>query len=837
MLGGIRVRISAWEHLLCIVALLATAGTAWALTESTDVPIASTQDRAALEAQRWIDRPPSTRKAPYLIYSGVNTEMDVHWQLGSISGCTIEWGTDTQYSLGHAFTTEYGMDHQHRCTITGLTPGTLYYYRVTVGGEVHTGSFHASLPDDATQLKFLAYGDTRTYPAAHDSVASAMVSTFTSDPGYQTFALVVGDLVTDGDLEAHWSDQFFDPTYTGIQTLLRDIPYLSAMGNHEESGVLFQKYFPYPFVGGRYWSYDYGPVHFVVVDQYTSYSTGSAQLTWIENDLASSTKPWKIMDLHEPGWSAAGGHSNEVPVQTYLQPLCEQYGVPIIFGGHNHYYARAVVNGVQHVTTGGGGAPLRSPDPSYPHVVETAEEHHYCKIAIDGWRLDFEAVTPDGAVLDSFTIERAGVPEFTWADHYASEIDYFGEAISHTILENTGVATDTITVDIEHEIVPDGVGPYDWIGFYCDTSGACHFGPWDYVLEPGAAETFDVHILDNVGNVQGMALTTLSAAGATDTATVSFATFVDLPSILLVDDDAGGTYETYLQTAIEDVGLAARSWDADALGRPGLGQLSSYWVVLWTTANGSAAYIDADDEQDMADYLDGGGNLMLASMQYLSSRGATNTFITDYLHIDSWSSDTGGFIMTGVSGDPISDQMLLPLLSGPFPSGNSDSIVPDASADSIFTSPTGIKGVRVAEGDHKIVFLSFPFEDIRTSEPDPNNQKTLVERVLNWFDQPSGIEGGEIRRLALSQNVPNPFRPKTEIAFTVPERAGCVTLAVHNVNGQVVRTLLSRELPAGPSLVVWDGRDDDDRPLASGIYFARLAAGGESVFRKMTLLK
>jgi hypothetical protein len=375
------------------------------------------------------------------------------------------------------------------------------------------------------------------------------------------------------------------------------------------------------------------------------------------------------------------------------------------------------------------------------------------------------------------------------------------------------------------------------VGFYCDSGGACHFGPWEYVLAPGAAETFDVHVLDNVGTVQGMALTTLSAAGATDSTAVSFATFVDLPSILLVDDDDGATYETYLQTAIEDVGLAARLWDADALGRPGSGQLSSYWAVLWTTANGSATYIGADDEQDMMDYLDGGGNLMLASMQYLSSRAAANTFITDYLRIDSWSGDTGGFVMTGVSGDPISDQMSLPLLGGPFPPNNSDSITPGASAGSIFTSPVGVKGVRAADGDHKVVFLGFPFEDVRTSEPDPNNQKTLVERILNWFDQPSGIEGEEVRRLALSQNVPNPFNPETEIVFAVPERAGRVTLTVHNVNGRVVRTLLSQELPAGPSLAVWDGRDDGGRTLASGIYFARLAAGGESVFRKMTLLK
>jgi len=58
-----------------------------------------------------------------------------------------------------------------------------------------------------------------------------------------------------------------------------------------------------------------------------------------------------------------------------------------------------------------------------------------------------------------------------------------------------------------------------------------------------------------------------------------------------------------------------------------------------------------------------------------------------------------------------------------------------------------------------VVFLSFPFEDVKTSEPDPNNQKTLIARVLSWFDQPSGIEEGEIRRLALARNVPNPFNP------------------------------------------------------------------------------
>jgi hypothetical protein len=179
------------------------------------------------------------------------------------------------------------------------------------------------------------------------------------------------------------------------------------MGNHEQSGVLFTKYFPYPFVGGRYWSFDYGPAHFTVVDQYTIYGPGSAQLDWIETDLASTNKPWKFVYLHEPGWSA-GGHSNNTSVQNYIQPLCEQYDVAMVFAGHNHYYARAVVNGVQHITTGGGGAPLYDPSPGYPNVVTIAKAHHVCTVEIDGGLLHFEAVTPAAAVLDSFTLSLPG---------------------------------------------------------------------------------------------------------------------------------------------------------------------------------------------------------------------------------------------------------------------------------------------------------------------------------------------------------------------------------------------------------------------------------------------
>jgi hypothetical protein len=290
-----------------------------------------------------------------------------------------------------------------------------YFYRVSVNGEAYTGSFLSAPAENASEISFFAYGDTRTYPADHNDVASAMVSTYLSDPEYQTLVLCVGDLISDGDIEYDWDAEFFSPFYGGIQAMLANLPYQSAMGNHEGTGRLFEDYFPYPFVAGRYWSFDYGPAHFAIVDQYTPYNSGSAQHTWLDNDLAATDRPWKFVCLHEPGWSA-GGHSNSVYVQNYIQPLLETHDVSILFAGHNHYYARAIKNGVQHVTTGGGGAPLYTPDPEYPNVVAAERAHHFCEVEIDGPSLSFRAVTPAGAVIDSFVVEHP------WLDAESEEV-------------------------------------------------------------------------------------------------------------------------------------------------------------------------------------------------------------------------------------------------------------------------------------------------------------------------------------------------------------------------------------------------------------------------------
>jgi hypothetical protein len=89
---------------------------------------------------------------------------------------------------------------------------------------------------------------------------------------------------------------------------------------------------------------------------------------------------------------------------------------------------------------------------------------------------------------------------------------------------------------------------------------------------------------------------------------------------------------------------------------------------------------------------------------------------------------------------------------------------------------------------------------------------------------------------ALLQNYPNPFNPSTTITFALP-RQEQVQLTVYNAVGQRVRTLINSQRPAGSQTVVWDGRDNQGREVASGVYFYELMAGTFSKSAKMLLVR
>ncbi len=88
----------------------------------------------------------------------------------------------------------------------------------------------------------------------------------------------------------------------------------------------------------------------------------------------------------------------------------------------------------------------------------------------------------------------------------------------------------------------------------------------------------------------------------------------------------------------------------------------------------------------------------------------------------------------------------------------------------------------------------------------------------------------------LSQNYPNPFNPVTSISFTIKEKSN-VKLSIYNIKGQLVKTLKNEVMASGKHSIVWNGKDNNNQNVTSGVYFYKIDSNNFSSTRKMILMK
>jgi hypothetical protein len=96
------------------------------------------------------------------------------------------------------------------------------------------------------------------------------------------------------------------------------------------------------------------------------------------------------------------------------------------------------------------------------------------------------------------------------------------------------------------------------------------------------------------------------------------------------------------------------------------------------------------------------------------------------------------------------------------------------------------------------------------------------------------------QRFALQQNYPNPFNPSTTIKFSI-EKTAFTDVAVYNVIGQKVKTLAAEVLNPGYYTTTWNGTDDNNQAVTTGVYFVRMVANADNAqfsdLRKLLLMK
>ncbi len=314
---------------------------------------------------------------------------------------------------------------RHAVKLDALVAGQMYSYVVEACGSVSgVRQFRVTPPWGTPNLRFTAMGDFGTGGTAQAQVLSRL-----SQPGVAGELLVaLGDNAYESGTEQEFQDRLFRP----MAALLREVPLFPSLGNHEYvtnqgQPYLDNFYLPANNPAGteRYYSFDWGPVHFVALDSSCAIGLASpdrctlaAQKSWLAADLAATQQPWRVVYFHHPPWSS-GAHGSQLTMRREFGPLFEQYGVDLVLTGHDHNYERtrpmkgegvapSGTRGVVYVVVGSGGANLRIfpiAQPSWT-AYRNNTDAGYLEVAVNGGTLTGRFTTSTGTVRDSFTLTK-----------------------------------------------------------------------------------------------------------------------------------------------------------------------------------------------------------------------------------------------------------------------------------------------------------------------------------------------------------------------------------------------------------------------------------------------
>jgi hypothetical protein len=374
---------------------------------STDVPVLADPHTDVLGAA----------PTPFQLHVGwtgdTATTMSMIWRTDADTYATqVQLGLDDSYGTtldGASFL--LGVDSTdgrvHEVHVCGLTPSTTWHYRVGAEGAWSADASFTTGPaiGSTDPIVFGVAGDSRGSPSTWGEVLLGEAAHAID------FRLFTGDAVLSGSRVSDW-----DGWYDAGRGFIEGVPTMAAHGNHEG---LAKPYFALAALPGneRYYSFDYGNVHFVALnDTVPNSAEWSTEALWLAADLAATTQPWKIVYHHKPAYTSCAPNGTDANVLTWFVPVEEAGGVHLDLAGHNHNYERSIPlaagveatpeTGITYVVTAGAGAPLYDNNQDNFYTFLYDEIQHYVVVEVDGDTLTLTAYDLAGNVIDTFTLTQ-----------------------------------------------------------------------------------------------------------------------------------------------------------------------------------------------------------------------------------------------------------------------------------------------------------------------------------------------------------------------------------------------------------------------------------------------
>lgn len=315
---------------------------------------------------------------------------------------------------------------QHEVILDDLLPGTRYVYNVTHNGVLMAAhiSFETWKEDPNEAVRFAVFGDSGTKYSQPRSVRDAIVSRDAhGDPIYpHDFVVGVGDIAYYTGSFQDFDARFFNQLSgkgdrgDGRNSILATHPFVPVLGNHEYGNndaadpLGFLESFSRPNSDGipardvgRYYSFDAGNAHFVVLDsmKFEKEETRGAQkmLHWLEMDLARTVKRWRIVFFHHAVF-AHGPHGTYGDIgqnrrmRQRMAPILQRHGVQLVIFGHDHLYERS-----KRMKVDRHGRIIRDKD---CHILESDDGIVYVGAGIGGADLDNRKLEPASCGTEAF---------------------------------------------------------------------------------------------------------------------------------------------------------------------------------------------------------------------------------------------------------------------------------------------------------------------------------------------------------------------------------------------------------------------------------------------------
>lgn len=412
-------------------------------------------------------------RGPYLQQATPNSII-IKWRTNTAGTTKVNFGTSLSGLTSSVTNTVSSVDHEIK--LTGLLPYTKYYYSLsTITSTLvapATDLYFRTMPNYGQKgdYRFWVIGDAGTGGNNQRDSRNAFLS-YNNNHNIDGW-IWLGDNAYDGGFDSEYqSNVFSNNTY---ENQLKNIVVWPAPGNHDYNHNIpfspspaYFDIFTLPSNGEcgglasgteKYYSYNYGNIHFIVLDSYdVSRSSSGAMATWIQNDLTANTQPWVIAYWHHPPYTK-GSHNSDnsnfldgelVDMRQNILPILEAKGVDLVLNGHSHVYERSYLmdghygysssltpamkkdntsgsypascayhkqtqltsshKGTVYVVCGCSGKNDASPSSGWPHpAMYKYDNTSYGSMSIDvkDNKLQGKFITAAGTTFDSFTIVK-----------------------------------------------------------------------------------------------------------------------------------------------------------------------------------------------------------------------------------------------------------------------------------------------------------------------------------------------------------------------------------------------------------------------------------------------